>query len=143
MRLALLGLVLRSSIHGTNNRREESPGVHLSPAEEQCRRHAHTHAHTHVMREVTLFVPAVKRGCISRPVSVNMIYAAELERLCLLPGAHCPPAAHFFTSCMRVPKGRLLTEQLLQLDFELDFTSNTAAAQAVCAAKPLLILAAF
>lgn len=123
----------------TNNRREESPGVHLSPAEEQCRRHTHTH----MMREVTLFVPAVKRGCISRPVSVNMIYAAELERLCLLPGAHCPPAAHFFTSCMRVPEGRLLTEQLLQLDFKLDFTFNTAAAQALSAAKPLLILAAF
>lgn len=105
-----------------NNGREESLGVHLSPAEEQCRRH------THVMREVTLFVPAVKWGRISRPVSVNMIYAAEVERLWLLPGADCPPAAHFFTSCTRVPEGRLLTEQLLQMDFKLNFTFNTATA---------------
>lgn len=94
----------------------------MSPAEEQCRRH------THVMREVTLFVPAVKWGRISRPVSVNMIYAAEVERLWLLPGADCPPAAHFFTSCTRVPEGRLLTEQLLQMDFKLNFTFNTATA---------------
>lgn len=82
----------------------------------------------HVMREVTLIVPAVKWGCISRPVGVKMIYAAELERHCLLPGADCPPAAYFFTSSSRVPGGSLLTEQLLQMDFKLDFTFNSAAA---------------
>lgn len=82
----------------------------------------------HVIREVTLIVPAVKWGCISRPVGVKMIYAAELERHCLLPGADCPPAAYFFTSFTRVPGGRLLTEQLLQMDLKLDFTFNCATA---------------
>lgn len=57
-----------------------------------------------------------------------MIYAAELERHCLLPGADCPPAAYFFTSFTRVPGGRLLTEQLLQMDLKLDFTFNSAIA---------------
>lgn len=76
---------------------------------------------------------------------MKMIYAAELEQLCLLPGADCPPAAHFFTSCTRVPKGRLLTEQLLQMDFKLDFTFNTAAAARAPSVrvKSLLSLAAF
>lgn len=59
---------------------------------------------------------------------MKMIYAAELERHCLLPGADCPPAAYFFTSFTRVPEGGLLTEQLLQMDFKLDLTFNTATA---------------
>lgn len=101
---------------------------------------------THVMREVTLIVPAVKWGCISRPVGVKMIYAAELERHCLLPGARCPPAAYFFTSFARVPGGRLLTEQLLQMDLKLDFTFNSCCCcccccpSSACAAASLLSL---
>lgn len=75
-----------------------------------------------------------------------MIYAAELERHCLPPGARCPPAAYFFTSFARVPGGRLLTEQLLQMDLKLDFTFNSCCCcccccpSSACAAASLLSL---
>lgn len=61
------------------------------PAEEQCQ-DACTLTHT---REVTLIVPAVKWGCVSRTV-LEMINAGALQRLSLFPqGACCPPAARF------------------------------------------------
>lgn len=109
----------------TNNRRGGKTGKKKNRVR-ICHLQKNNAEDAHVTREVTLIVPAVKWGCVSRPAGVKVIYAAELERRCLLPGADCPPAAYFFTSFTRVPEGSLLTEQLLQMDFRLGFTFNSA-----------------
>lgn len=121
----------------TNNRHELHTCIQSSPAVEQCK-------DIHVRRGDSFTAPAVKWGYVSRPVSVQMIYAAVLEQLSLLPWeqtVHLQPT--FFTSCTRVPAGRLLTDQQLQMGFKLDFTFNTPATalraqSSVCAGSAII-----